>query len=283
MKQLVSSALLVGMLALLSCDFNPTGPFEGFEGKDGATLTGHFQQSGVALAPVGVKAQSALPAASGSEGYSVGVIVGGEEIGRVEVVNDAFTLRGLPDTFSLQFYDASDNPVGTPMKFAGVKPNQEIDLVVALNDDGSVEIIEERRTGIDNGGQAIEIEGRAREIAVTSADGMTGSLRVQDYHVVTRSGETSIRKGNRSLTLNDLQSGDQVHVRGVFEGDDVFAYEIKLQEEEDDDNGNVPVCDVRDPAKSNHILVCHKGRTLSISPNAWPGHFGHGDKCGPCS
>jgi len=36
------------------------------------------------------------------------------------------------------------------------------------------------------------------------------------------------------------------------------------------------------PDGSTKILVCHKGKTLSISPNAWPAHRGHGDSCSPC-
>ena len=73
-------------------------------------------------------------------------------------------------------------------------------------------------------------------------------------------------------------------MRGVFEGNDVFAFEIKRQEDEDDeDQPSQEACTIPDPDKPNHILVCHNGRTLSISPDAWPGHQGHGDTCGPCS
>lgn len=287
MKRLITHALVALALAVVGCDFNPAGPFEGFEGGDGATLTGVFQNGAVSAAPVDLRGQGGLGFGATStistDGYSVGVIVDGEEIGRVDVKGGTFTLRGLPDNFSLQFYDANDVPVGEPMEFSGVQPNQQIDLVVKLDENGDVELVEERRTGIGNRGEAIELEGRAREITVTSNDGMTGSLRVDDYHVTTRSGETSIRKGNRSLTLDDLDSGDRVHVRGMLEGDmEVFAWEIKLQEEDDDDDNSPSACNYVDPAKPNHILVCHKGKTLSISPDAWPGHAGHGDTCGPC-
>ena len=58
-----------------------------------------------------------------------------------------------------------------------------------------------------------------------------------DFRIYTRNAQTSIRKGNRSLTLSQLKAGDQVHVRGVFvvvDGEThVFAHEIKLQDEED--------------------------------------------------
>jgi hypothetical protein len=129
----------------------------------------------------------------------------------------------------------------------------------------------------------VELEGIAQNISWLQGDPMTGSLDVDGQGVTTRAGETSIRKGNRSLTLEDLTPGDRVHVRGLYEGAEVFAYEIKLQEEVEEDDPSQETCDVPDPAKPNHILVCHKGKTLSISPDAWPGHHGHGDTCGPCN
>jgi hypothetical protein len=193
--------------------------------------------------------------------------------------------------------DVEEDPLGEPMEFDAVKPNQEIDIVVAIVE-GVVVLVEERRTGIDHeGASGIELEGTAQNIVIDSDDPdddpMTGSLDVDvdgdgRHHVVTRAGETSIRKGNRSLTLENLVAGDQVHVRGVFEDGDVFAYEIKLQEEEEEEEDtsqescSISVRENRDPDKPNHILVCHKGRTLSISPDAWPGHRSHGDTCGPC-
>jgi hypothetical protein len=201
-------------------------------------------------------------------------------MGRVDVRDGAFTLRGLPESFTLVFVDQNDNPVGDPMDFDGVKPNQEIDITVAI-ENGGVVLIEERRTGIDHeGSQGVELEGEARNIQWVD-NPMSGSLDVDGQHVITRAGETSIRQGNRSRTLDDLRNGDRIHVRGVFEGADVFAYEINMQEVEEEDTQPV-TCNVRDPEKSGHILVCHKGRTLSIAADAWAGHREHGDTCGPC-
>jgi len=265
------------------CDFNPTSSFEGFEGG-GATLSGRFEGGSVASMAGGVLKSQSASAASAADALTVVVSdLDGNELGSVDVVDGAFTLRGLPETFVLMFKDESGNLLGDPMTFGGVAPNQEIDIVVDIVG-GEVVLIEEKRTGIGHqGSDGIEIEGVARSIVVSS-NPMTGSLDVNDYHVLSRAGETSIRKGNRSLTLEDLRGGDRVHVRGVFEDGDVLAHEIKLQEEEEEDADGAPsACNYRDPAKSNHILVCHKGKTLSIAPDAWPGHAGHGDTCGPCT
>ena len=279
-KTILSAAFCV---VIAGCDFNPTSSFEGFEGG-GATLTGRFEGGSVAsmtsLAAGSLKSQTST-AASAADALTVVVYdLDGNELGSVDVVDGAFTLRGLPESFVLVFTDEGGNPVGDPMTFEGVSPNQEVDIVVDLVG-GEVVLIEEKRTGIGHeGSDGIEIEGLAHNIVIES-NPMTGSLEVNGYHILSRSAETSIRKGNRSLTLADLEEGDRVHVRGVFEGDDVLAHEIKLQEEEEDGDGAVSACNYRDPAKSNHILVCHKGRTLSIAPEAWPGHAGHGDTCGP--
>lgn len=291
-----AAAFATSLLILIAaaCDFSPSAPFAGFEPdqQQGATLTGRVQQMGASGASrqttAGFSGQQALSASSSAEEpvpTTVVVYVGGLEIGSVDIEDGAFTIRGLPERFTLVFLDQNGDPIGDPtgMYFDGVKPNQEIDIVVGL-EGGDVVLLEESRTGIDHDGSSgIEIEGTAENVVIIGPSPVTGELDVNQHHILTRAGETSIRKGQERLTLEDID-GKQVHVRGVFEGDDVFAFEIKLQdeEEEDPDDGSAPSCTVQDPAKPNHILICHKGRTLSVSPNAWPGHFGHGDKCGPC-
>lgn len=278
-RTILSAALC---LSIGGCDFNPTSPsFEGFDGN-GATLSGRFESGSASSLAAGALKSQAASAASEADALTVVVYdLNGTELGSVEVVDGSFTLRGLPEDFVLVFEDESGNPVGEKMTFEGVAPNQEVEIVVELVGD-EVVLISEKRTGIGNEGDAIEIEGLAFHIEFESSNPMNGSLEVNGYDVFSRSAETTIRKGNRSLTLADLEDGDRVHVRGVFEDDGVLAHEIKLQEEEEDGDGSVAACNVRDPAKPNHILVCHKGRTLSIAPDAWPGHAGHGDTCGPC-
>jgi hypothetical protein len=265
-------------LAISSCDFSPTSSFEGFDG-DGASLSGSFE--GSTSAGSGVLKSQAAPAASAADALTVVVYdEAGNELGSVDVHDGKFSLRGLPETFVLQFKDESGNTLGDPMTFAGVSPNQEVEIVVELQG-SEVVLIEETRTGIGHDG-GIELEGLAQNVVYESGNAMNGSLEVNGHHVLSRGAE--IRKGNRSLTLADLENGDRVHVRGSFEGDDVLAREIMLQNEAEDEDGDgsAAACNYRDPAKPNHILICHKGQTLSVSPDAWQGHAGHGDTCGPC-
>ena len=295
MNQKTKLSVLAGAVltfAVAACDFSPSSPFAGFEEEQqqGATLRGQFEQSGAAsisqqsVAP-GYNAQRTLATAAVTATAVIVYDADGYEIGRVDIDADgSFTIRGLPEYFTLVFVDANEHTLGEPMEFDGVKPNQEVDIVVAMDDNGDVVLLEQSRTGIDHeGSSGIEIDGTAENVVIDAPPNMiTGSLDVNGYHVLTRAGETSIRKGQESLMLEDID-GKQVHVRGVFEGEDVFAFEIKLQEEEEEDDVTPQsTCSAWDPNKPGKILVCHNGRTLSISPDAWSEHSAHGDKCGPC-
>jgi hypothetical protein len=260
------------LLVVGACDFNPSSPFPGFdEGQGGATLNGRFNGSATSSVST-LRAQSAF--ASAGELFAVIYDAQNVEIARVKVENGTFTLRGLPEAFTLVFVDASGVPVSERMSFAGVKPNQEVDIVVEMVG-GEVVLVEEKRTGIDH--DDLEIEGTARDIVVGSHP-MTGSLEVNGYRVVTRVGETSIRKGNRSLTLEDLRSGDQVHVRGVRQSNgEIFAYEIKLQDPEEEERTD------------DKVTLCHippgnpsKKQTITVGASAVPAHLAHGDYLGAC-
>ena len=227
-RVLISLSLFLWLAAALGCDFNPTAPFAGFGGEgEGVVLAGRFADASGALA---LRALS-----SSADGMTVVVLdENGTEVGRVEVENGSFTLRGLPDgRFTVDFYQGSTK-VGS-LVFDDVLANQQIAITVELRD-GTIRLLDERRTGIGNGD--VELEGIARSIRI-EGDPMTGSLEVEGQLVTTRAAETSIRKGNERLTLEDLSSGDRVHVKGEWETADdgssaVFAREIKLQEEDEE-------------------------------------------------
>ena len=298
-KMLVLSAVLA--FAVGACDFKPSTAFDGFDGEtrsgiideEGATLRGTFQggQSNVRAA----RAQRAFTAASAADdltvyvfdpaGFDFALVPGkvvkiDEAIGSAPIVGGSFTLRGLPGSFVIVFVDADDKMVGDFMEFDGVKPNQEIDIVVELLPSGDVILVEESRTGIDH--DELEFNGPAYHVQIDAFNSMNGSLDVNDYYVVSRAGQTSIRKGNRSLTLEDIEEGVQVKVRGILETVDgveqVFAYEIKLQDDVDDGD-----------TTEDTIVICHippgnpdNAKTKTIPTSAWPAHKAHGDTLGPC-
>ena len=138
-------------------------------------------------------------------------------------------------------------------------------------------LIEERRNGIGHGD--LEIEGLVDQVLTVSLNG-DSTFVIDGYTVVARPGETAIREGNRSRTVEQVTVGRRVHVKGVWlapsgssgSTQQVLAHEIKLQgpEENEDEDGQ-------------KITICHKKKnTLSISASAWPAHQAHGDTMGAC-
>jgi len=241
MSRLTTFAGLLLAIALAACDYSPTSPFDGFNGElsRGVSLSGSFTS-----ATSGSAALKSM-AANAFDGLTVTVLdQNGQATGITTTVssNGSFKLRGLPEgSFTLVFKDANGNEIGR-MTFDEVKPNQEITIVVAL-EQGGVQLVEEKRDGIGHGD--VEIEGTASDVQVIS--GNDGTLEVKGYHIVSKAGTTSIRKGNRRLSLSDIHDGDRVHVKGVWEtaaggSQQVLAHEIKLQEEDDDDDLNQGAC-----------------------------------------
>lgn len=258
MKRISFCSLLM-VIAAIGCDFNPSAPSagsidaasQGTVSDHGATLNGRFLGDGGSASALGAFASTAL-----TSDLTVIVLdsnLESSEIGRVEVVNGRFTLRGLPESFILEFWDG-ENRVGVET-FEGVKPNQEIDIVLDIDEKtGEVVIVEQRRTGIDHQpGEGIEIDGAARNIVEDDPHpDWTGSLDV-----------------------------NQVHVRGVFLEVDgktqVFAHEIKLQEEEEDElaGSQVTICHIPPGNPDNK-------KTMTVPAGDVAGHLGHGDTLGPC-
>ena len=279
-----SLALALSSFLVAGCGgSSPTSPTQ-----DGVNLTGQFVSDG--------SSQLALRAQSSTDlgGVTVEVLdSNGNDTGISVAVgsNGSFTLRGLPDgAFTLIFRDESGTRIGR-IRFTEVMPNQHLSILVDLNDEGTVSLLFEKRNGIGHGD--LELEGIASEVQLEGGHVNNGTLRVNGELVISSGGETAIRNGNRRINLEDVE-GKLVHVKGEWRTMDgtqvVFAREIKLQEEEQEDDGptdvsdrNVPECSSPDPKNSNKILVCHKDKkTLSISKSAWPAHYGHGDSCDKC-
>ena len=257
---------MAGAVALVGCGGNPAGPSDGL----GVSLRGTvLDQGGVASTHVSKMAGNQ----SADDAITVTVL---ENPAITAVVGDdgSFTLRGLPEgDFTLVFKSAGGAVLGT-LHFAQVKPNQEINITVQVAGSGLV-LVEERRNGIGHGD--LEIEGLVDQVVTLSMND-DSTFIIKGYTVVARPGQTAIREGNRSRTVNDVKVGRRVHVKGVWldspqasASQQVLAQEIKLQGPEgDDDDGQ-------------KVTICHKKKnTLSIGASAWPAHQAHGDTMGAC-
>ena len=264
--------MLVGAIALIGCGSdNPAGPSSDL----GVMLRGTILNQG----PVS-NALFSKSAGAQSADDAITVTVQENPAITANVGDDgSFTLRGLPvGTFTLVFKSAGGAVLGM-LSFAQVKPNQEITITIEVTASGPV-LIEERRNGIGHGD--LEIEGLVdREVTVSLAGDSV--FVIKGYTVVARPGQTAIREGNRSRTVEDVTEGRRVHVKGVWlppggapasASQQVLAYEIKLQGPAEDDEGE---------DDGQKITICHKKKnTISISVNAWPAHQAHGDTMGAC-
>jgi hypothetical protein len=85
--------------------------------------------------------------------------------------------------------------------------------------------------------------------------------------------------GNRFDVVNDIavDGTGNVFVTGAsyFEARDQDYITIKYTQ--------ITVTDVSCGKKGDKVLVCHKGKTLCISPNAVDAHLKHGDQLGSCN
>jgi hypothetical protein len=213
--------LVVPVLVLAACG-GPSSP----SSEEGISLQGTLVGDGVASASSagGRAAAASTITVTVVENPSIVVTVGAD--GR-------FTLRGLPQGGFTLLFMADGARVGT-LAFAELKPNQEITLTVRL-DGNTIVVVEERRNGIGHGDT--EIEGRVDAVNALNPAG-DSIFVVNGQTVMARPGETTIREGNRSRTVNDVTVGRQVHVKGTFMPTSsrttqvVLAQEIKLQGEE---------------------------------------------------
>lgn len=174
-----------------------------------------------------------------------------------------FVLRGLPaGSFTLLFTQGG-TPLGS-LTFDAVQPNHEIIVTVDVST-GTVVLFEERRNGIGHG--ALEIEGLVQDVVTLNPSGDSTFL-IQGRTVIARPGVTAIREGNTSRTVNHVTEGRRVHVKGDWvspapgaSSQDVLAREIKLQGDEDDDDGTTRSCMISGGRAGDRIEL--EGRVLS--------------------
>ena len=261
-----------GLLTLAACGSdNPAGP-----SGEGVSLRGMVLDQGAASTVFSVSKAAVAAGGTQAAGDALTVTVQGNEAITATVGEDgSFTLRGLPEgNFTLVFKSAGGAVLGM-LTFSQVKPNQEITITVQVIGGGLL-LVEERRNGIGHGD--LEIEGLVERVVSVSPNADSLFL-IDGYTVVARPGQTAIREGNRSRTVDDVTEGRRVHVKGVWlapggssgSTQQVLAYEIKLQgSESNEDDGP-------------KVTICHKKtNTISVGMSAWPAHQAHGDTMGAC-
>jgi hypothetical protein len=270
--------LVAAAVVLASAGCGSGGPASPSDDGGGAVLRGRLVTDGQARGGGDVTASSFAAGAVGD------IMVRVQEVPSivVKVARDgSFTLRGLPSgSFTLVF--TRDGATLGTQEFSGVLPNHEITITIEVVDD-EVVLVEERRTGIGHGD--IEIEGLVEKRLATSTTA-DSKFQIDGKIVLARPGLTAIREGNSARTVNDVNVGRRVHVKGVWvEGSqtDVLAHEIRLQGPDEifalpgtSDGGKVTICHIPPGNPAN-------AKTLEVGASAVPAHVGHGDTMGACA
>lgn len=110
-----------------------------------------------------------------------------------------------------------------------LKVGDRVHVKASINSDGSLTAFEImlQDSGNGDGGETKELEGPITAISTTSITVNNASTGGPVTAAITSS--TVIRKGNKTLTTNDLHVGDRVHVKTTGSGDSLTATEILLQ------------------------------------------------------
>lgn len=190
---------------------------------------------------------------SGGSPSGVEVSVGGT--GMVLTVGEAgrFTFLGVPSDAELQFRRAADGIDAT----LRVEPSS-VPVIVELSSEGA------KRSRRRGAGRSREYEGTIKEKGESTITVSTSHKTEVEFAV---NGETVIRKGHTTFTLEQLQAGWRVHVK-AFELEGVLtAREVMVQNmgDDDDDDGETATM------TANGTVLSNEGGTLVVRTNA------HGD------
>jgi len=195
---------------------SPLGPSSS---STAASISGTINGAPVALRSLDPGGFSLLD----SRGSGVTITVAGTGISTTANNQGQFTLDNVPPgTVTLSFTGPNSNATVT---LTGVSAGDKVTITVTVN--GSNAHVDSEQHSHGNGG---EFEGRITAIDTGAksftASGMT--IKLTDT--------TVIRHGNKTLQLADLKVGNHVQVRGTRDGTTITATEVKVEDDENDDD-----------------------------------------------
>lgn len=162
---------------------------------------------------------------TGSSPAGVEVSVRGTGMRTLLDQSGAFSMFGLPAEGGTLHFTRAD---GVDATYVLAKGESQVDISLTKSSAKS------RRRGVGHPGA--EIEG---VISATGEGTITVKTGNGSEYVVTLTETTIIRKGNRTLTVEDLTVDTRVHVKALRgDGDSLNAVEIKVQNANGEDDGD---------------------------------------------
>jgi hypothetical protein len=179
---------------------------------------------------------------TGSSPAGIEVSVRGTGMRTVLDQSGAFSMFGLPAEDATLHFTRAD---GVDATYVLAKGESQVDISLTKSSAKS------RRRGVGHPGA--EIEGL---ISATGEGTITVKTGNGSEYVVTLTETTIIRKGNRTLTVEDLTVDTRVHVKALRgDGDSLNAVEIKVQNANGEDDGD----DDSTPAVTANGIVTEVG------------------------
>jgi hypothetical protein len=131
--------VVVALTVLIGCGFNPTGPFEGFDGK-GTRISGRFESDAAASNGVRATAAGAAGPYDGLRVYvnekpSVSTNVSG---------NGTFTLTDVPLGTLTLIFENNGQVIGR-IVIEGIRANQEVRITLTMSGNNHVVIVDDDR------------------------------------------------------------------------------------------------------------------------------------------
>jgi len=225
MSKLIRTLAVLTVCGLIGVGLTSCGGSTDLTGSsDAATIQGRVANSGSAAAAA---ADDSVRKMSGNKNGIIVTVVGTGASTTTDA-QGGFVITVPPGDVTLRFQGPG---IDASLQIKGVAAGQTITITVNLSGSRAEIESEEVHDSCFNAGARAEIEGKI-ESKTTDAIVVEQQGKGEFRAFVTTA--TRIRKGNNTLTLEDLLTGARVHVKGTGRGVtdglcSVDATEIKLQ------------------------------------------------------
>jgi uncharacterized protein DUF5666 len=222
----VGVALLALVVSSIGCGNGTTSDTSSAPTSPSAVTPGAPSASGSATINGTLAGATSAGQFSAQAVMTITITVTGTGVSATASPGGTFVLNGVPaGNVELRFTGPG---VDARSNVADVAEGEQIRIVVTVQGSNAAVNVTDRNKP-DNGK---EIEG------LITAINLAARTLVVNGTTISVPTDSIIRHGNTALTLNQLKTGQRVHVKGTVSGSMVVASEVKLQDENEDDDRN---------------------------------------------